>query len=378
MPDPEEHPPEQLADQRLEVAGSREHQIESEHGGEQPEDPSRQSALRGEHSDLPAKRLPLAKRPGHRGEQLREVAADLTLDPDCHHHPGEVLALHPFSDAFHGVLDRDAESCLDERAVELPADGLLVLTHNGVHRLRHGVAGGQAAGDQLQRVRQLTQECGRPPRLLDEKVGPWEAQPRGEPEDGRNDPPTGDEQQDQRGASCDAEVDQHPLGRPQRHSGRFQPQPQVGFEVPPVDDLAGKLDSTPRDLAAAQSGCRLLLLHRRPSGERVEREPTPYPAVRLVASGARQRDEGDREEAEEEHRQQDRQGALGHDALLRRDGLWAGVRQRVGRRADRKVLARTVWPPALALTTTCADLGTPAGTRPVMLIWVRRSCANCV
>ena len=64
-------------------------------------------------------------------------------------------------DAVQRVLDRDAEPGLDQRPVELAGDRLLALPDDGVDRLRHRVAGRQAAGDELQRVRQLREEGGR-------------------------------------------------------------------------------------------------------------------------------------------------------------------------------------------------------------------------
>ena len=72
-------------------------------------------------------------------------------------------------------------------------------------------------------------------------------------------PPVSRNQQD-RQADRRADVDEHPLGGPERHARGVQPQREGRLEVALLHDPAGELDRGPRDLAAAERGRALLLL----------------------------------------------------------------------------------------------------------------------
>ena len=74
-------------------------------------------------------------------EHLREVAADLAVDADRHHHPVEVLAVHPLGHGLEGVLERQAQATLEQCAVDLLPEGSRRLLGHVVQGLRQGVPG---------------------------------------------------------------------------------------------------------------------------------------------------------------------------------------------------------------------------------------------
>src|SRR4051812_16181014 len=146
------------APHRGKVCRIRHGEVDEEEDGQRAEDPPRQPALGRQHPHLPAEPLTLAECLRDHEEQLREVAADVALDPDGHHHPGEVLARHPPADPLEGVLDGHPEPALDECAIELGGHGGLPLPHHRVDRLGQRVARLHAAGEHLDGVRQLGEE----------------------------------------------------------------------------------------------------------------------------------------------------------------------------------------------------------------------------
>ena len=107
---------------------------------------------------MAAQVLALTQGGRHGEQQLGQVAADLALDPDRHHDPPEVAALHPLGDALQGVLDGHAEPALDHDPPELAGDRLGALADDRVDGLREGEAGREAAGHQLQGVGQARPE----------------------------------------------------------------------------------------------------------------------------------------------------------------------------------------------------------------------------
>jgi len=83
-----------------------------------------------------------ARQPAEQGlQELGQVAADLSLDPDGHDDPLEVLAVHPVGDAVERVLDLDPEPLLDHRPAEFTADDRVAFLHDGVDCLRQRETG---------------------------------------------------------------------------------------------------------------------------------------------------------------------------------------------------------------------------------------------
>jgi hypothetical protein len=110
--------------------------------------------------------------PGHRLEQLGQVAADPALDVDGHHDPGEVLAVEALGHACQGGLEADAEARLDQHAAELRRDRLRALVDDGVDGLGEGQARRQGARHQLQGVGQAAAEGLAPPAESDAEPHP--------------------------------------------------------------------------------------------------------------------------------------------------------------------------------------------------------------
>src|SRR5687768_2696495 len=102
--------------------------------------------------------LSLAQRCSHVQQQLSQVTADFSLDPDGHEDSFEVLAVHPGSYRLERVLDVYAESGFDQGAFELSRHRIGALTNHRVDRLCERKTRGQAPRDQLQRLCQLSVE----------------------------------------------------------------------------------------------------------------------------------------------------------------------------------------------------------------------------
>ena len=208
---------------------------------------------------MAAQELPLAQGLGHLQQQLGQVAADLALDADRHHDPLPVAALHPLGDPFERVLQRDAETGLDDDALELARDGLVALAHDRVDRLREREAGGEAARHQLQRVGQTGAEGAEPAGALEPQVEPGADRARRR----RRGPragccPTPIRMPEQAGADGDAGPQQQPLRRLQRHPCGVELGLQPGLEGPVVGQrLLGGLAGLAAEARAG--GCRLAL-----------------------------------------------------------------------------------------------------------------------
>src|SRR5512147_3009318 len=84
-------PPKWLLGQREDVRGPRGQQIEREHNRKTTQDPGGESTFSREGQDLTPKPSTFSQCRSDREKELREVAADITLDADGHHDPGPVL-----------------------------------------------------------------------------------------------------------------------------------------------------------------------------------------------------------------------------------------------------------------------------------------------
>src|SRR4051794_8093253 len=111
--------PDRVGPQRADVLLPDEQQVEEEEWRQAAEDPRRQPPLGGEDLHLAPQPFAFAERGRNRREDLGEVAADLSLDPDGHDDPLEVDAAHARADPLQRILDRHAEAGLDEGPVEL-------------------------------------------------------------------------------------------------------------------------------------------------------------------------------------------------------------------------------------------------------------------
>ena len=161
-----------VVNMRLDVVGLGQGQVGQEAGRQAAEDVAGQATLRGERVHVAAQVLALAQGRRHGEQQLGEVSADLALDPDGHHDPPEVTALHPLGDSFEGVLDGHAQTALDDHPAELAGDRLGALADDGVDGLREGEPGREAAGHQLQGVGQAHAERLQAALLLPPQVEP--------------------------------------------------------------------------------------------------------------------------------------------------------------------------------------------------------------
>src|SRR5690606_7727780 len=100
------HPTDGTLEHGLDVARLREEEVYAEDRGQTTDHIGRDLALSGQRGHLTAHVLALADGARDGVEQLTQVATNLALDLDGHHDPAEVLALEPFGDAVHGVLQR--------------------------------------------------------------------------------------------------------------------------------------------------------------------------------------------------------------------------------------------------------------------------------
>ena len=98
---------------RVDVVGLGQGEVDQEAGRQAAQDVAGEPTLGRERAHVAAQVLALAQGGGHGEQELGQVAADLALDPDGHHDPLEVAALHPLGDALHRVLEGDAEPGLD-------------------------------------------------------------------------------------------------------------------------------------------------------------------------------------------------------------------------------------------------------------------------
>ena len=107
-------------------------------------------------------------------EELRQVAARLSLNQDCRCQVGEVLVL----DAPHQVLERlaqiEAQTDLLRHEAELRSDGIVELRAHKVEPRSDSMAGAESPGQEIQALGQLFPEAAHPSSGGPAGPHPWE------------------------------------------------------------------------------------------------------------------------------------------------------------------------------------------------------------
>jgi hypothetical protein len=167
---------------------------------------------------VPADPLALAHRVDGCLEYLAEIAADLALDPDRHHQPGEVLARVAGGGAVERVFEFATEPRLGKRPAELARDRLGAFAYERVDRLPEREAGPDRADDELQRLRQQFGEPGGAAGGADVAVHAGQ-QPAGSEPERYAEPDREDEREQHCATGRRAGTGEQPLRRTQVHAG---------------------------------------------------------------------------------------------------------------------------------------------------------------
>ena len=133
---------------------------------QQPNDQSRELALRGQHADVALDAQPLADGLGDLFHDLGQVAADILLDQVRADDDIQILAVHAPSEVQQRVIDGRAEVDLPQHAVQFLGDRIAHFLGDKFQALDKPVARPQGIGEQHERVGQLFDELGAAPVLM--------------------------------------------------------------------------------------------------------------------------------------------------------------------------------------------------------------------
>ena len=316
-------------DQWTEVRRVDRRHVRDDAGRHRQQDVGGEATLGGERFHLAPEVLALTQRPRHVQQQLRQVSADLALDPDGHHGPFEVLAVHATTDGLECVLDRDTEPRLDQCSPELSGQRLLALTDDGVQRLGQRETGLEAAGHELQAAGELAVERLDPPRPLEPEEEPREKDPGDQPDQTEQEAATAEGESDSGRAHGDAAVQEQPLRGLERDRGGLEPVVELGLETAAgLQRLVGNVDGLRGDAL----------------GRRGPADGTlPAPGARVGVDAALERLLRLPDTAEEPHEDQQQADAEGDQAAqhqVRRHRDVLGSHLQLGRRGDRRLRLR--------------------------------------
>src|SRR5512132_3134769 len=217
---PQHHEADGGGDEQPDVARVDRRHIKPDRHRQEREHPGGESALRGEHLDLPTEHRALPEGVGDRVQDLREVPADLALDVDREHRPHEVGAPDALGERRQRVLRGPAQTDLGHHALELGGGGMRDLLRHRVQRLEEAVPGAERGRQDREHVGKLVAQVlgALAERTPEHERGEGRADPRHDQREERvaEQRCTEDAEEQCRGDRGDDE-----LARPERDPGGF-------------------------------------------------------------------------------------------------------------------------------------------------------------